>query len=68
MLGRTPMDDDGARNDVERWWHGMLRDIMDVLKHIKQPWGGKHLINKMIRDVELHNKGIKKDIEHVKKM
>jgi hypothetical protein len=46
----------------------MLRDIMDVLKHIKQPWGGKHLINKMIRDVELHNKGIKKDIEHVKKM
>ncbi len=28
--------------------------------------GGKHLINNMIRDVEMHNKGIKKDIEHVK--
>jgi hypothetical protein len=30
--------------------------------------GEKHLVNKMTRDVEMHNKGIKKDIEHVKKM
>jgi len=59
MLGRTPMNDDGARKDVEGH-HGCFETHQATL-------GGKHLINNMIRDVEMHNKGIKKDIEHVKK-
>lgn len=53
------MNDDGARKDVEGH-HGCFETHQATL-------GGKHLINNMIRDVEMHNKGIKKDIEHVKK-